>query len=245
MFERAEVRRGSRAVSFALAALAHGLLLLSAVLLVRKHVAAERPEIIVDVRQPRSTVKPPPGTSDTASGKRTHPPRKRPPPAPRDLDHVKPPPALEPEIQPEPEAEPAGPEGEERGAAPIGTSNPNGNPDGDCIGPGCGAAIGPRPVDEVQIGQPGVERPRPLCDPPAPTMPEQARIMGITGAVMMRYVVEPDGSVSGVHLLNSDAPPVLVEAVRDWLAHCRFTPAVANGRQVRIRWDRPFLFKLH
>ncbi|TMB31383.1 MAG: energy transducer TonB [Deltaproteobacteria bacterium] len=99
-------------------------------------------------------------------------------------------------------------------------------------------------MEIVDVGQPGVSRPRPLCDPPAPTMPEQARIMGITGAVVMHYVVERDGSVSQVQLRNSDAPPVLVEAVRDWLAHCRFTPAVANGRQVRIRVDRPFVFKL-
>jgi len=113
------------------------------------------------------------------------------------------------------------------------------------MGPGCGVAMGPHPIEEVRIGEPGVERPRPLCDPPAPRMPEQARIMGITGAVVMRYVVEPDGSVTGVQLLNRDAAPVLVEAVRDWLAHCRFTPAVANGKQVRIRWDRPFVFKLH
>jgi len=37
---------------------------------------------------------------------------------------------------------------------------------------------------------------------------------------------------------------VLVEAVRDWLGRCRFTAALANGRQVRIRVDRPFVFKL-
>jgi len=75
-------------------------------------------------------------------------------------------------------------------------------------------------------------------------MPEQARIMGITGAVVMRYVVEPDGSVGEIQLRNADARPVLVEAVHNWLERCRFTPAVANGQQVRIRVDQPFLFRL-
>ncbi len=96
----------------------------------------------------------------------------------------------------------------------------------------------------IQDWAPGIVKPRPICDPAVPIMPEQARIMGITGAVVMRYVVEPDGSVGQIQLRNSDAPPVLVEAVRNWLERCRFTPAVANGQQVRIRVDQPFLFKL-
>src|SRR5207237_1444404 len=105
MFERAQVRRGGRAVSFALAALAHGVLLVGAVLLVRKQAVTEPPTIVVDVRPPRGPEKPPPG-KDTSSGKQTHPPRKRPPPAPRDLEHLKPPAAPEPEMEPERAAEP-------------------------------------------------------------------------------------------------------------------------------------------
>jgi outer membrane biosynthesis protein TonB len=78
----------------------------------------------------------------------------------------------------------------------------------------------------------------------APSDRRAARAFSGRRTVLMRYVVEPDGSVSQIQLRNSEAPPVLVEAGRDWLAHCRFTPAVANGRQVRIRVDRPFVFKL-
>jgi TonB family protein len=88
-------------------------------------------------------------------------------------------------------------------------------------------------------------RPRPLCDSPGPAMPEQARIMGVTGTVRMRYVVGLDGSVERIDLVNSgSAPPVLVEAVRNWLEHCRFTPAVANGQPVRVKIDQPFVFRL-
>jgi len=106
MFERAEVRRGGRAVSFAVAALAHGLLLLAAVLLVRKQVAPKTDELIVHVGPLRGTEKPPPGTKDTSSGNTTHPTRHRPRPPPRDLEHLKPPPPPEQEIAPESQAEP-------------------------------------------------------------------------------------------------------------------------------------------
>jgi protein TonB len=92
--------------------------------------------------------------------------------------------------------------------------------------------------------EPGVVRPRALCDPAALTMPEQARIMGITGAVVMRYIVETDGSVSRIQVRNGDAPPVLVEAVRTWLERCRFKPGMARGQDARIQIDQPFVFKL-
>jgi len=249
MFERAEVRRGGRAVSFALAALAHGLLLLAAVLLVRKQVPAEPPEIIVDVRPLRPTEKPPPGTRDTSSGRETHPPRKRPPPPqPRDLEHLKPPPPQEAEIEPEPEPEPP-PEFESRQSrpaeGPVGPAHPGDGPGGgECSGPNCGPTTSGRDPDEIVVVTAGVVPPRALCDPPRPMMPEQARLMGITGAVMMRYVVEPDGSVSRIQLRNSDAPPVLVDAVRRWLSYCRFAPGMARGQVARIQVDQPFVFKL-
>jgi TonB family protein len=247
MFERAEVRRGGRAVSFALAAVAHGVLLLAAFVLVRKQVPAEPLPPIVHLGPLRGTEKPAPGR-DTSSGRETRPTRHRPRPRPADHDRVVPPPAPAPDIAPQPEVDESPDVDSEReqtgeGSGPIG--KPSGETiGGDCMGPDCGQGFASRPVEEVRIGEAGVERPRALCDPPAPRMPEQARIMSITGAVVMRYVVEPDGSVTGIQLLNHDAAPVLVEAVRDWLAHCRFTPAVANGKQVRIRWDRQFFFKL-
>jgi outer membrane biosynthesis protein TonB len=60
----------------------------------------------------------------------------------------------------------------------------------------------------------------------------------------MRYVVETDGSVSRMELRNGDAAPVLVEAVRTWLEHCRFRPGIARGQEARIQVERPFVFKL-
>jgi outer membrane biosynthesis protein TonB len=56
--------------------------------------------------------------------------------------------------------------------------------------------------------------------------------------------VETDGSVSRIQLRNSDAPPVLVEAVRTWLERCRFKPGIARGQDARIQIDQSFVFKL-
>jgi TonB family protein len=115
---------------------------------------------------------------------------------------------------------------------------------GGCVGAVCGSVATPVPTEVIDFRQEGIVRPRALCDPPAPTMPEQARIMGITGAVVMRYVVEPDGAVSRIQLRNGDAAPVLIEAVRGWLEHCRFMPGMARGKPAAIQIDQPFVFKL-
>ena len=244
MFERAEVRRGGRAVSFALAALAHGLLLLAVLLLLRKHIEAEPPVIIVDPPRWREPAKKPVGKGDS-SRDRTREKRHRPPPRPVDKD-VAPPPAPEPEVKDEPDSPPpeSASETEGSGEGSVGPASPD-SIGGDCVGPDCSATATHRAPDEIFEVQPGIVRPRALCDPPRPMMPEQARLMGITGAVLMRYVVETDGSVSRMQLRNSDAPPVLVEAVQRWLEHCRFAPGMARGQMARIQVDQPFLFKLH
>jgi protein TonB len=245
MFERAEVRRTGRAVSFTLAALAHGLLLVAALVLLRKQAESEQkdPPIIKLQPPPRPRPPGPPRRNGDPAEKKTHAPRTRPPPRPVDLA---PTPVEETEPVPDTLPEPGfASEPDGRGERPSGPAGPDGNPGGDdCIGPGCGGtSVGPSPTD-VMVLQAGVVRPLALCNPAAPTMPEQARIMGITGAVVMRYVVETDGSVSRIQVRNSDAPPVLVEAVRTWLERCRFKPGIARGQDARIQIDQPFVFKL-
>ena len=74
-------------------------------------------------------------------------------------------------------------------------------------------------------------------------MPEQARLMGITGAVVARYVVHADGRVGEVQILNPSAPPVLIGAVRTFLEGCPFIPSLVNGNPVAVRVEQPFVFR--
>ena len=75
-------------------------------------------------------------------------------------------------------------------------------------------------------------------------MPEQARLMGITGAVVARYFVHADGRVGELQILNPSAPPVLIGAVRTYLEGCPFVPSLVNGNPVAVRVEQPFVFRL-
>lgn len=86
---------------------------------------------------------------------------------------------------------------------------------------------------------------RPVCLPQQPIVPEQARIMEITGTVVVEYTVRADGTVSEVSLAKSSAHPVLAEAVEKWLGGCSFEPRVANGKPVAQRLIQPFNFRTH
>jgi protein TonB len=233
------------------AAAAHAILVIAVL-----HFVHRQPSITIVVEGPCDECKiPPPRQPKSPSGskppetprgpKPPKPPRKLFPPSTNPAREL-PPVTIAPEPTDStlPEESEMATSGDESGDGRDTVRSPG--PIGDCIGPGCAGDRGGRPAD-VQVIQdwaPGIAKPRPLCDPAAPTMPEQARIMGIIGAVVMRYVVETDGSVSRIQLRNSDAPPVLVEAVHTWLERCRFKPGVARGQEARIQIDQSFVFKL-
>jgi TonB family protein len=79
-----------------------------------------------------------------------------------------------------------------------------------------------------------------------PPTPEKARMDGITGMVLVEYVVHTNGVVSHVALKNPEAPPLLFEAVRGWLLACRFEPSkdLSSGQPVAVKIIQPFVFKL-
>jgi len=84
---------------------------------------------------------------------------------------------------------------------------------------------------------PGGTRPRP------PT-PEQARQMGISGMVLVEYVVHSDGHVGEVALKNPTAPPILFGAVKQWLESCSFQPSMQGSRPIPVKIIQPFIFEL-
>jgi TonB family protein len=86
--------------------------------------------------------------------------------------------------------------------------------------------------------------PRVACRPEKPIMPEQARLMDISGTVLVDYTVYEDGHVGDISLAKSTAHPVLAEAVRSWLESCSFTaPQTARNTKVPLRFAQPYVFR--
>ena len=99
-----------------------------------------------------------------------------------------------------------------------------------------------RVYDAERLGA-GMTPPVFACPTPKPPTPGEARRRGITGIVLVSYVVRADGRAMLVHLKNPDAPTVLFAAVHDWLRSCRFTPATQNGQPIAVKIVQPFIFR--
>jgi periplasmic protein TonB len=83
--------------------------------------------------------------------------------------------------------------------------------------------------------------------PPAlpPHYPEMLRRAGITGRVVVRFVVDTVGRVEpGSVTVLASAHEALERAVRDVLPRYRFRPAEAGGKRVRMLVEMPFEFAL-
>ncbi|HEX6851877.1 MAG TPA: energy transducer TonB [Candidatus Polarisedimenticolaceae bacterium] len=76
--------------------------------------------------------------------------------------------------------------------------------------------------------------------------PEYPRIplrMGLSGTVLLRAVIGPDGSVEEVALVRATSP-LFVEAATDAVRRWRYTPALQSGRPVRVYFDAVVEFKI-
>jgi len=76
--------------------------------------------------------------------------------------------------------------------------------------------------------------------------PEKERNSNITGTVFITFVVEKDGSVSGVKVLRGvpGGPGLDAEAVRVITATPKWKPGQQNGQPVRVQYSIPIRFKL-
>jgi protein TonB len=75
--------------------------------------------------------------------------------------------------------------------------------------------------------------------------PKDAIKKGMQGAVVVQFVVEPDGSVSNVHVVRSVFPSLDTEAVRMVKAMPKWSPGMQNGKPVRVRYNVPIRFSLN
>ena len=134
---------------------------------------------------------------------------------------------------------------------PIDVGAPTVNPEDVVIGRGGSMApagtgpIGAHGVGDGVIGEREVDRaPNVIGAAPTPRYPDALRGAGITGRVVVQFVVDTLGRAEpGIEVIGP-ARAEFVDAVRAVLPRYRFTAGEAAGRKVRTRVQVPFDFTL-
>lgn len=242
----AAARKGS---SFAFSVGMHGLAVVLAVVftVVKERFPSTPDPVSVQFRAPP----PPPPPPPPASRKKKRPDRPKTPVVPR----VPPNTIVQPKEMPKveekpPETAPIEDESDDDEGVEGGVE---GGVAGGVVGGVLGGVVGGTGTKLGEEGPPlilgsGMTRPQQTsaCRPPKPMMPEQARTMGISGMVLVEFVVHSDGHAGEIVLKNKTAPPILFQAVKSWLEGCTYTPSIltATGRPVPVKMIVPFQFSL-
>lgn len=66
----------------------------------------------------------------------------------------------------------------------------------------------------------------------------------IEGRVLVTFVIEHDGSISNVNVVNSVYPSLDKEAIRVVSEMPKWIPGKANGKTVRVKYTIPITFRL-
>lgn len=66
--------------------------------------------------------------------------------------------------------------------------------------------------------------------------PPEIKSLGIEGFVMVRFIIEKDGSVSNVRIMNGASPSLDAEAIRVTKLMPKWQPGMENGKPVRFLW---------
>lgn len=74
--------------------------------------------------------------------------------------------------------------------------------------------------------------------------PVVAQENGVQGRVIVGFVVEPDGSISGVNVMRSVDPSLDREATRVVKSMPKWNPGKQNGSAVRVKYTVPVVFRL-
>jgi len=74
--------------------------------------------------------------------------------------------------------------------------------------------------------------------------PEKALNNNITGVVLLSYVVQTDGSVDDIRVLQSVDPLLDNEAIRVLKCMKRWIPGECEGETVRVEFRQPFRFSI-
>jgi TonB family protein len=74
--------------------------------------------------------------------------------------------------------------------------------------------------------------------------PESARKLGIEGTASLNFVVEKDGSVAQVQIINGISDAIKKECLRIVSEMPKWTPGSANGVPVKVKYTLPIRFRL-
>ncbi|HXH99703.1 MAG TPA: TonB family protein [Sphingobacteriaceae bacterium] len=74
--------------------------------------------------------------------------------------------------------------------------------------------------------------------------PSDAKQDGITGRVLLSFVVEKDGTLTNIKVLNSIYPSLDEEALRVLHRSPKWEPGMQNGVPVKVQYTIPIVFKL-
>lgn len=78
-----------------------------------------------------------------------------------------------------------------------------------------------------------------------PPYPRLSRSAGEQGTVILRVLVQADGSAGAVEIVRSSGYPLLDESARSTVRGWRFNPATVDGKPVAEWYQVPIPFTLH
>ena len=79
---------------------------------------------------------------------------------------------------------------------------------------------------------------------PSVRYPPTSRDNGEEGTVTLRFIVQPDGSVSDIQMARSSGHSRLDFAAQRNLRDTKFQPATCHGKPIAMRIRQPFIFEL-
>ncbi|OFX18483.1 MAG: hypothetical protein A2041_13550 [Bacteroidetes bacterium GWA2_31_9b] len=74
--------------------------------------------------------------------------------------------------------------------------------------------------------------------------PPKALENGIQGRVILKFIIEKDGSLTNIEVFQSVDPILDAEAIRVLKTLKQWVPGYVKGSPIRIEYDFPFNFKL-
>ncbi|MGA3017466.1 MAG: TonB family protein [Bryobacteraceae bacterium] len=77
-----------------------------------------------------------------------------------------------------------------------------------------------------------------------PVYPADLKANGVTGTVMIEALIKKDGTVSDLHVMNTDVDPGLVTAATDAVSQWQYRPALLNGQPVTVLTNIAVSFEL-